>query len=75
MISGFYFTGPQLDVCCTVCSTRYSHLSTLGDYHITGWFTFTADPRVLDLSYNIHTVDDLAKDDVLVIQEWCCDLR
>lgn len=44
-----------------------SHFSTLGDGDILHWLVRRVCPRLLNLSDNIHTLNNLAKDDVLVV--------
>ena len=46
------------------------HLATLCDCDICSRLALPSHSGVLDLVYNIHSVDDFAKDDMLVVQEW-----
>lgn len=52
-----------------------SHLATLCDCDICSRLALPSHSGVLDLVHNIHSIDDLAKDDVLVVQERGGDLE
>lgn len=51
------------------------HLATLCDCNVCRRLALPPHSGVLDLVHNIHPVDNLAEDDVFIIQEWCGNLK
>jgi len=45
-----------------------SHLSTLGDSDVLDGLVCHIGPDVLDLSHDVHAIDNLSKDDMLAIE-------
>ena len=56
-------------------NSQLSHFSTLGNDHILIWF-ISCSASVFYHVYNIQSLNDLSKYDMLIVQEWCrgsCD--
>lgn len=52
----------------------HSHFTTLSDDHVLDWLVARFGCAcVLNLVYDIEAVDHLAKNNMLVVQEWCWD--
>jgi hypothetical protein len=53
-----------------------SHLTTLCDDDVLCWLAFGIGYRsgVLNLGYYVHTIDDVAEDDVLAVEVRCTTL-
>ena len=51
------------------------HLPALCDRYICRRFAFPSHPGVLHFVNNIHSVDNLAEDDMFVIEKWCGNLK
>ena len=60
---------PTVQVATTSVPVQYrSHLSTHTDHHVANR-PLGAGPSILNLPDHVHSVDDLSKDDVFVVEE------
>ena len=48
----------------------FLHLSTLRNDYVCRGLTLSSYPSVLNLSYDVHSICNSAKDHVLVVQKW-----
>ena len=65
----------MLDSCYFMSLSPTLHLAALCNCHICRRLALSSHSGVLNLVYNIHAVDDLAEDNMFVIQEWRGNLK